>query len=1028
MEQQFECGDHLECIEVRQDAQGRYYSQLNDIQDAFPGAARFRVEGKGILFLENDHGQRYSPNRIAFYPGKVVEVVLAGQISHSSSESITSSQNSTLTSTTANIPSSELSKMPVSPPTSPDSDSGKTLIAGTPPYSPLVTLVARRHTSYDTTTSSSTSFTSVSRLSTIELAQQIALIQHQLDSQRAVQESLHAEQMAEFTHLVQLHAEAKQRDEEMHRLVQQANDRLVLVHKKVEAILVQNYELHEYPIPRLFVILPDMESSQWMDRDGVGGGGGGGGGMATLKKWIPRLTDKFRLYFLCECGEHAKADSTTTMPEDASSISHNNTHLANHEGYEISRPSDFMDRYGPYVLGMLQVLRTCLTAAALVSPAVAHLPLMDGLDKVASNVCRSVEDTVKAVEFSICFLETKLATDLDSNSTGGPQSSSSFASLDSTSFRDLKALEGSDLRRLGSFLRNKDEDKVLGNLYRITTPEGHVKWVCLEHYRASYREASMRAFLQVVEQARGTFEPQLRKVTLTLPSFTIAQDFFQRLETAPAVNEMDVTFGWGFTGSELKRLVQGVRQSNVRFCSIDLKDEASPASLTEIRIPGKGGKYSPLLDMMMATPSKLQAVRLAGLVSFADRTTRLSKSVVFGTLRSFHYGSAISPLDQARMASLLGAMPQLMDLSLGHGDFYSYMHPELANAVVGCRGLTKLRLYTFWSENKTPIQKLLGRLAAEGGMQLQELFLFGGYYDADEIHEAAWAHEATLEKLVVDTNGYVPLDFSRIISPIFSAPVGGVEEEKKKKLSLAKPVFQKLHRFQAHLHEAASPPCQATFEQLELTHLKIYGREEGWTVVRHVNWSTLRALHLADFIDHQLDPLWEALEPDTGHARGLESLSISCGKNYTSIPQRLAKISGSLRHLWIGRVDDNVDISWVQSLFRAVHASHAASHLRAFGFGAMVSTKNFGFENTLRQIPGWPEKVHEQFRVYLFYNSTQPWVFSETSSGGGKVSQMSASMFVNGVPVLRPEERERVVLHDVRVVKAWAVREKLMGL
>ncbi|KAF8985225.1 hypothetical protein BGZ52_011248 [Haplosporangium bisporale] len=815
----------------------------------------------------------------------------------------------------------------------------------------------------------------------------------------------------------------------MHRLVQQANDRLVLVHKKVEAILVQNYELHEYPIPRLFVILPDMESSQWMDRDGVGGGGGGGGGgMATLKKWIPRLTDKFRLYFLCECGEHAKADSTTTMPEDASSISHNNTHLANHEGYEISRPSDFMDRYGPYVLGMLQVLRTCLTAAALVSPAVAHLPLMDGLDKVASNVCRSVEDTVKAVEFSICFLETKLATDLDSNSTGGPQSSSSFASLDSTSFRDLKALEGSDLRRLGSFLRNKDEDKVLGNLYRITTPEGHVKWVCLEHYRASYREASMRAFLQVVEQAHGTFEPQLRKVTLTLPSFTIAQDFFQRLETAPAVNEMDVTLGWGFTGSELKRLVQGVRQSNVRFCSIDLKDEASPASLTEIRIPGKGGKYSPLLDMMMATPSKLQAVRLAGLVSFADRTTRLSKSVVFGTLRSFHYGSAISPLDQARMASLLGAMPQLMDLSLGHGDFYSYMHPELANAVVGCRGLTKLRLYTFWSENKTPIQKLLGRLAAEGGMQLQELFLFGGYYDADEIHEAAWAHEATLEKLVVDTNGYVPLDFSRIISPIFSAPVGGVEEEKKKKLSLAKPVFQKLHRFQAHLHEAASPPCQATFEQLELTHLKIYGREEGWTVVRHVNWSTLRALHLADFIDHQLDPLWEALEPDTGHARGLESLSISCGKNYTSIPQRLAKISGSLRHLWIGRVDDNVDISWVQSLFRAVHASHAASHLRAFGFGAMVSTKNFGFENTLRQIPGWPEKVHEQFRVYLFYNSTQPWVFSETSSGGGKVSQMSASMFVNGVPVLRPEERERVVLHDVRVVKAWAVREKLMGL
>lgn len=57
-QQQFECGNHSECIEVRRDAQGRYYSQLNDIQDAFPGAARFRIEGKGILFLEDESGQR----------------------------------------------------------------------------------------------------------------------------------------------------------------------------------------------------------------------------------------------------------------------------------------------------------------------------------------------------------------------------------------------------------------------------------------------------------------------------------------------------------------------------------------------------------------------------------------------------------------------------------------------------------------------------------------------------------------------------------------------------------------------------------------------------------------------------------------------------------------------------------------------------------------------------------------------------------------------------------------------------------
>lgn len=58
MEQHFKCGDQVECIDVRQDTQGRFFSQLDDIQDTFPGAARFRVDGKIILFLQDEHGQR----------------------------------------------------------------------------------------------------------------------------------------------------------------------------------------------------------------------------------------------------------------------------------------------------------------------------------------------------------------------------------------------------------------------------------------------------------------------------------------------------------------------------------------------------------------------------------------------------------------------------------------------------------------------------------------------------------------------------------------------------------------------------------------------------------------------------------------------------------------------------------------------------------------------------------------------------------------------------------------------------------
>src|SRR5690349_10609612 len=42
----------------------------------------------------------------------------------------------------------------------------------------------------------------------------------------------------------------------MIQMQQQTLDRLALIQNRVQAILVQNYELHEYPIPRLFIVLP----------------------------------------------------------------------------------------------------------------------------------------------------------------------------------------------------------------------------------------------------------------------------------------------------------------------------------------------------------------------------------------------------------------------------------------------------------------------------------------------------------------------------------------------------------------------------------------------------------------------------------------------------------------------------------------------------------------------------------------------------------------------------------------------------
>ncbi|KAG0283311.1 hypothetical protein BGZ96_012332, partial [Linnemannia gamsii] len=57
--------------------------------------------------------------------------------------------------------------------------------------------------------------------------------------------------------MLQEQVESKLREEQMLKMQQETIDRLIVNQQRVDAILVQNYELHEYPIPHLFVVLPD---------------------------------------------------------------------------------------------------------------------------------------------------------------------------------------------------------------------------------------------------------------------------------------------------------------------------------------------------------------------------------------------------------------------------------------------------------------------------------------------------------------------------------------------------------------------------------------------------------------------------------------------------------------------------------------------------------------------------------------------------------------------------------------------------
>ncbi|KAF9348884.1 hypothetical protein BGX34_002174, partial [Mortierella sp. NVP85] len=110
--------------------------------------------------------------------------------------------------------------------------------------------------------------------------------------------------------MIQMQKEMDEKQDHMLQMQKQALDRLAIIQSSVQAVLTQTYELHEYPIPRLFIVLPKTE------------------GLSRKLKGI--FSDQFRLYFLCECGTHTMSSDMKTAHQ---------IHLAKHEGYDLDKPS-----------------------------------------------------------------------------------------------------------------------------------------------------------------------------------------------------------------------------------------------------------------------------------------------------------------------------------------------------------------------------------------------------------------------------------------------------------------------------------------------------------------------------------------------------------------------------------------------------------------------------------------------------------------------------------------------------------------
>ncbi|KAG0309340.1 hypothetical protein BGZ98_003455 [Dissophora globulifera] len=182
----------------------------------------------------------------------------------------------------------------------------------------------------------------------------------------------------------------------------------------------------------------------------------------------------------------------------------------------------------------------------------------------------------------------------------------------------LEVLEGADLRELQSYLSSKDESRALGNLYRIVTLEGHVKWVCFDHYREKYLQIDMQQFKDVVASNGGYFRQKEGCFSIKLKTSTLAKQFYDALAKVRGVATLDITLEWNATMSDLRTLAEAMDETNVTEMSLRGQHFNRPA----LDIVNHSRRYDPIVQLMCS--GRIHYMRLRPFKSFFQHVSSSS--------------------------------------------------------------------------------------------------------------------------------------------------------------------------------------------------------------------------------------------------------------------------------------------------------------------------------------------------------------------------------------------------------------------
>ncbi|KAG0232824.1 hypothetical protein BGX31_005003, partial [Mortierella sp. GBA43] len=169
-------------------------------------------------------------------------------------------------------------------------------------------------------------------------------------------------------------------------------------------------------------------------------------------------------------------------------------HMTNHAGYDIKRPKEFFERYGPYVLAMMHMIKYGTTAFGFVVPPLARSLSMEEMEQDQAHLGISKYNIEQLVDETIAYLEEATHT-ADNN-----MYASSHWSLENDSLEDLH-----------SYLEISEGAQFPVDLYQSATQHCNKSWMCSEHHRG-------RIVRHLKEIANGSYDDNTGMIDIKIES------------------------------------------------------------------------------------------------------------------------------------------------------------------------------------------------------------------------------------------------------------------------------------------------------------------------------------------------------------------------------------------------------------------------------------------------------------------------------------------------------------------------------